>query len=139
MMIADPSDEQLVNAALEMGMSNLDAMFAELADAQRNGESASAGFANTKRFLRLLREQGWPRDAASLIDDLKAWQESPFTHKLTCGNNGNHEPLVPEQGEGQVILVCRDCDYVQTHIPNLPTRRKIEECDRWMRERGFRD
>lgn len=38
----------------------------------------------------------------------------PFpAHPLTCGSDSNHAPLYPYWTGEKVILMCRDCDYVQ--------------------------
>jgi hypothetical protein len=61
------------------------------------------------------------RTNAELIEDVTAHQEAGIFHTLTCGNDSQHRPLQAEVRNGEVILFCPDCDYVQTHIPGLPT------------------
>ena len=55
-----------------------------------------------------------------LIKRIEAHQANPTVHHLTCRNNSQkHRNLVPKEIEGRVILGCLDCDYIQTHVPNV--------------------
>jgi len=53
----------------------------------------------------------------AIIKDVEEWQNSDYTHELTCGNDSDHGILLPKEVDGEVILVCPDCDYVQDYIP----------------------
>ena len=45
-------------------------------------------------------------------------QQSDSFHPLTCGNDSQHLPLVPKEVDGEVILYCLECDYIQEdYIP----------------------
>ena len=51
---------------------------------------------------------------AAIIDNVRFYQRALCFHELTCGNDSqNHSPLVPVERNGEVILVCPDCDYKQ--------------------------
>lgn len=52
-----------------------------------------------------------------IISQIRKYQKSGMAHPLTCGNNSLHQILEPEEQNGKVVLVCLDCDYVQTSIP----------------------
>lgn len=54
------------------------------------------------------------------IAEINKWQESPYTHELTCGHDNCRGCLVPEERDGTVALVCYECrDYVQYPIPDF--------------------
>lgn len=53
------------------------------------------------------------------IAAIKEWQNCPYVHPLTCGNNSLHENLVPIEIKGKIVLICPECDYQQTHIPDI--------------------
>ena len=53
------------------------------------------------------------------IQKILEWQNNPYIHELTCGNNSTHKPLIPKEIDGKVVLVCRDCDYIQEYIPEM--------------------
>ena len=61
------------------------------------------------------------RTHEQLIADVRAHQEAGIYHALTCWNDSSHQLLQAEVRDGAVVLFCPDCDYVQTHIPDLPT------------------
>ena len=52
-----------------------------------------------------------------IIDKVNQWQNAGFVHPLTCGNDSQHQDLVPKEVDGKVVLSCLDCDYVQDWIP----------------------
>jgi hypothetical protein len=52
-----------------------------------------------------------------IIDKVNQWQNAGFVHPLTCGNDSQHQDLVPKEVDGKVVLSCSDCDYVQNWIP----------------------
>lgn len=60
-------------------------------------------------------------DALQKIDAIRRWQTRPDVHPLTCGNLSSHAPLVPalEPNGGMVVLLCMNCDYMQTKIPEV--------------------
>jgi hypothetical protein len=58
-------------------------------------------------------------DNAGIIAAVQRWQTHPFFHPLTCGVDSGHRCLEPVEVDGQVILVCSDCDYRQTQIPDV--------------------
>jgi Fe2+ or Zn2+ uptake regulation protein len=47
------------------------------------------------------------------IKILTSYQDNQFVHPLTCGNNSNHQNLVPVEENDKVILKCLDCNYIQ--------------------------
>lgn len=51
------------------------------------------------------------------IDLINKYQNDGKFHPLTCGNNSNHKVLKAVEKDGNVILICEDCNYVQTYIP----------------------
>jgi len=51
------------------------------------------------------------------LSRIKLWQQSVNVHPLTCGNNSKHSLLEPVERDGEVILVCKDCEYTQSKIP----------------------
>jgi len=53
-----------------------------------------------------------------IIQNINDWQEYEMTHELICGNNSNHRPLYPIEEDGQVLLRCYDCNYIQDWIPD---------------------
>lgn len=58
-------------------------------------------------------------DAKKIFDAVNFWQQDPSIHPLTCGNNSNHEPLIPSIKNDKCILICKDCDYTQDCIPKI--------------------
>ena len=59
-------------------------------------------------------------DVVAILEAVKRWQSSDHVHPLTCGIESKHRPLVAiEAEEQQVVLRCLDCDYRQTHIPEI--------------------
>lgn len=55
---------------------------------------------------------------AEKIRLIEKYQSCPHVHPLTCGKGtGGHQNLVPVERDGAVILICKDCDYIQTDIP----------------------
>ena len=53
------------------------------------------------------------------IAAINHWQENVNGHKLTCGNDRGHRPLVPLSQGDAVVLACPDCEYRQTAIPDI--------------------
>lgn len=58
-------------------------------------------------------------DNKEKIKKINDWQNCKFVHLLTCGNNSNHKSLKPVEKNNTVILVCENCDYKQTNIPDI--------------------
>ena len=54
-----------------------------------------------------------------LLDAIKKYQSCPFVHPLTCGNDSGHDLLKGIVIRDKVVLICPDCEYTQTHIPNF--------------------
>jgi len=52
-----------------------------------------------------------------IIDSVAALQSREDLHPLTCGKDSRHGLLEAKEVDGKVVLVCPDCDYVQTWIP----------------------
>jgi len=52
-----------------------------------------------------------------IIDKINQWQNAGFVHPLTCGNDSQHQDLVPKEVDGRVVLSCSNCDYIQDWIP----------------------
>lgn len=47
------------------------------------------------------------------------YQQAVGVNPLTCGNNSQHEKLYPKVLEQGVVLLCPNCKYTQTYIPDL--------------------
>jgi hypothetical protein len=56
-----------------------------------------------------------------VIASINAHQQRNDLHPLTCGKDSRHAPLLAKEQDGKVILVCPDCDYVQTWVPSYFT------------------
>lgn len=54
-----------------------------------------------------------------LLERIRKWQEEPVFHELTCGNDSSHNLLKGKLEDGKVVLICNDCHYKQTYIPEL--------------------
>jgi hypothetical protein len=52
------------------------------------------------------------------IAAVNRWQAEPLVHSLTCGNDSCHMVLRPTEVNGRVILVCPDCEYQQSFVPD---------------------
>ena len=66
------------------------------------------------------------------IARIRAWNESPLTHELTCRNFfcGDHKVLEPKLSPdepGEVVLVCPSCHYVYKKIPDACHLMSLEE------------
>lgn len=48
------------------------------------------------------------------IKIITSYQNNPIVHPLTCGVNSMHENLIPIEENGEVILICLDCNYIQS-------------------------
>lgn len=78
-------------------------------------------------------------DVKTQIKAVTWYQKQGYMHELTCGKDSNHDPLYAVEENREVILRCKNCDYVQNFIPeavitayqnrNIPTsiefRKKI--------------
>jgi hypothetical protein len=58
-------------------------------------------------------------DAKKIAEAVTFWQNEPSIHPLTCGNNSNHQLLIPVVKDDRCILICKDCDYTQDCIPDI--------------------
>jgi len=58
-------------------------------------------------------------DAKKIAEAVTFWQNDPCIHPLTCGNNSNHQLLIPVIRDNKCILVCDDCGYTQECIPGI--------------------
>lgn len=56
-------------------------------------------------------------DLSRIVEKVNAWQNNNAVHPLTCRKDSRHAPLRPKIKEGEVVLICSDCGYVQNHIP----------------------
>jgi len=52
-----------------------------------------------------------------LIKAIIHHQNNEKVHPLTCGNDSNHEILIPAIKNNKVVLVCINCNYIQYFIP----------------------
>lgn len=50
---------------------------------------------------------------------INLYQENPVFHELTCGNNSKHGTLKAQIIGDKVVLICPDCEYIQTYIPDF--------------------
>jgi hypothetical protein len=74
---------------------------------------------------------------AEKIDKINQWQAATFVHKLTCGKNSSHKPLVPVIDFDEVILECPDCDYIQERIPEVVLTCDLEQTKKDLIAQGF--
>lgn len=56
---------------------------------------------------------------AQIIAAVYRWQSDPRLVPLICCVGSKHRNLQPIQVEGQVILVCPDCDFRQDYVPDV--------------------
>lgn len=62
------------------------------------------------------------------INRIKAWQDSPLTHSLTCGDCSGEQDLYPVIGKhGGVELRCHECGYTQYNIPPCCYKMSVAE------------
>jgi len=54
-----------------------------------------------------------------IIEKINRYQNNPYVHPLTCGNNSLHSDLIAKELDGKVVLSCSNCDYIQTEIPDI--------------------
>lgn len=50
---------------------------------------------------------------------INCWQSNGFAIPLTCGNNPLHSKLEPVIRGNKLVLICKDCGYVQEHISDF--------------------
>lgn len=72
------------------------------------------------------------RDALNAMAAVCEWQARHGYHPLTCGNDDCRAEnpdavLVPLIRDGICVLACPQCDYVQTHIPDVVLCSKKQE------------
>jgi hypothetical protein len=56
---------------------------------------------------------------AEKLERIVTWQGAPFVPSLTCGVDSGHRDLVGREMDGEVMLICPDCGYVQKRIPGI--------------------
>jgi hypothetical protein len=56
-------------------------------------------------------------DNKEIIRKVEEYQNCGYVHSLTCGNDSKHRNLVAKVMNSTVVLICLDCDYVQSNIP----------------------
>jgi len=77
-----------------------------------------------------------PMTNADIIRIVKKWQAAGFVHELTCRIDSTHDPLVPIEREGAVVLGCPTCGTAQERIPDFVLQseaaldRRVQELDR---------
>ena len=55
-----------------------------------------------------------------IIEKINQWQSAGFVPDVTCPRSSwilDHGGLVPEEKDGKVILVCKECAWIQEYIP----------------------
>src|SRR5262245_42798864 len=57
-----------------------------------------------------------------LIKAVREWQSAGKARRLTCGYDKKHRPLKAVKRGDDVLLVCPDCDYEQSEIPEVVTQ-----------------
>lgn len=62
---------------------------------------------------------------------IQEYQQCGWVHPLTCGENSKHKVLEPRISVNRflvdnLVLVCPDCGYTQTHIPESIYKIDIE-------------
>lgn len=72
-----------------------------------------------------------------IMDKVNLWQSAGFVHPLTCGNDSQHQDLVPKEVSNKVVLVCSDCNYTQNWIPEEVLSNYVEEVRKTMRSGGI--
>lgn len=50
---------------------------------------------------------------------IKDYQQADGVQPLICGLNSKHEKLYPKVLEQGLVLLCPNCNYTQTYIPDL--------------------
>lgn len=66
-------------------------------------------------------------DNKKILSKIAIFQQNDNWHKLTCGNDSQHLPLVGKEKNGNIILGCLNCDYEQNRSMMLVWT-KIEDC-----------
>ena len=54
-----------------------------------------------------------------ILEAIRKYQECGTVHPLTCGNDSMHRNLEGKEINDKVVLICLDCDYIQTYIPTF--------------------
>ena len=73
-------------------------------------------------------------DNGEIIERIKQWQSNSLVHPLTCGNDSDHALLQPKESDGNVVLACEDCEYVQEHIPETVLSLDLEEHEKQLKQ-----
>lgn len=58
-------------------------------------------------------------DNKTKLSKIDQHQNNDNRHRLTCGYNSHHLPLVGKEEKGEIILVCSECAYKQKYIPEI--------------------
>ncbi|WP_274469211.1 MULTISPECIES: hypothetical protein [unclassified Paenibacillus] len=61
---------------------------------------------------------------------IRDYQQADGVQPLTCANNNKHEKLYPKVLEEGLVLLCPNCNYTQTYIPDLFFESRFYE---WLR------
>lgn len=60
------------------------------------------------------------------INKVLEWQNSEIVHPLTCSNCTSN--LIPAVSlDNVVVLICVNCDYIQTYIPDVVLYKNIKD------------
>jgi hypothetical protein len=51
------------------------------------------------------------------VELINEYQNLGCVHPLTCGKDSTHADLIPQIRDGRVVLVCKNCSYVQEGAP----------------------
>lgn len=77
-----------------------------------------------------------------IIKRINDYQNFPHVHELTCGNDSRHLPLIPFDNDGQIVLKCPTCNFIQYRIPEYvlsdSTQLYMKEFTEYMKEK-FKD
>jgi len=69
-----------------------------------------------------------------IMKAVEEWQANETIHPLTCGIDSNHRPLKAVGRDGKVILICLDCEYTHTAVPECVIKAHLEDMHRRRKE-----
>ena len=70
-----------------------------------------------------------------LVNKFQDWCENTnLGHPLTCGGPCDHSSLKPKEENGNVILYCPNCDYIQNDIPDIIFKIVTNKILNWKKE-----
>jgi len=58
-------------------------------------------------------------DIEDKLNKIIEYQNDNSVHPLTCGNDSSHTPLIPILQGDNIVLICADCSYSQSYIPDI--------------------